>query len=207
MRAPAATENCTGACGEAGVPPSKAGSRRSTGRTMKRSWYTLTQLLASTVLLGSCADQISPDTAEPPFRTSVAPDGSWVRVIRPGFAGSTGFSFWVPPGFQQLALQPIDSDAAVYTRQGASIHYDFGVYTSAPDAEGTETVRKRIRIGDRTALMISYRRTDGRYVIRAWWEQVSRGRLGANHLLMVGEFSSEADRPELLGAIYSVRFR
>lgn len=173
---------------------------------MHETRYIVLALLALTVGAASCVSPISPENADPPLRTSIVPDDTWERVIRPGFGGSTGFSFSLPPRFEKLPVQPIDSDAGVYIRQEASIHYDFGPYTSAPDAEGTDEVMRRMQIADRTALVVSYRRTDGRRVVAAWWKEVSRSAVGANHLLMVSEFSSEADRPEILAAIYSVRF-
>ncbi len=174
---------------------------------MRRSLNNIARLvLASTVVLASCVGPVSPNRAEPALRTAVVADESWVRVIRPGFGGSTGFSFSLPPGFENANLSPIDSDAALHRRQEANLHYDFGAYTSAPHAEGTDTVKQRIRIGGRTAVVVSYRRPDGGSVVKAWWKEVSHGAIGPNHLLMMAEFTSETDRSELLAAIYSVRF-
>lgn len=175
---------------------------------MQRNGYALVGLLLGLATLASgCAGPISPERAHPPLHTTVTPADGWVRVHRPGVGAPGGFSFSVPPRFQKLNLQPIDSDAAVYARADAGLHYDFGAYTSAPSVEGTDGVKTRMRIGGRTAIVVSYRRPDnGRYVVKAWWADVSKGRLGANHLLMVAEFRDAQDRPELLAAIYSVRF-
>src|SRR5688572_23297611 len=115
-------------------------------------------LLSLTVLIAACNGPVSPERAEPALRTSVLPDDGWTRVVRSGFGGGQGFSFSVPRGFEKLNLQPIDSDAAVYVRGDASIHYDFGAYTSAPTVEGTDGVSQKIRIGGRSAIVVSYRR-------------------------------------------------
>jgi len=168
---------------------------------MQRSRYALAGLLLVLApLLSGCAGPVLPERADAPLYTNVTPGDDWTRVRR------SRFSFSVPPGFQKLNLQPIDSDAAVYARADASLHYDFGSYTAAPSIEGADGVRERMRIGGRTATVVSYRRSDGPYVVKAWWEDVSRGPTGPHHLLMEAAFRSAQDRPQLLAAIYSVRF-
>src|SRR5690349_1446260 len=90
--------------------------------------------------LSACASPVAPEDADPGLRTSVVPDQTWQRIVRPGFPAGTGFSFSLPPGFTQLDLRPIDSDAATYSRGQATLYYDFGPYTSSASADGTDVI-------------------------------------------------------------------
>ncbi|MEX2571949.1 MAG: hypothetical protein WD737_11675 [Gemmatimonadota bacterium] len=164
---------------------------------------TTTAVLA---LIGCAQAPVVPDHAPPGLRTSLVPTAEWERVTRPGFGAPPGFSFLLPPGFERFDLQPIDSDAATYVRGEAELHYDFGPYSGRPTATGGDVIEQQIRIGGRGARVVAYTRADGRQVVAAWWENVSRGPIGRNHLLIRAEFPSPADRDELLASIYSVEW-
>lgn len=127
----------------------------------------------------------------------------WERVERPGF------SFLLPPGFEKLDLQPIDSDAGVFARgETSTIHYDHGAY-SAPiqvPAGATEVVRDvRTRIGGREATLIAYRE-GGEWMVGARWDDLGASTLGELSLLLSGRTPHADVRDEILAAIHSVRF-
>jgi hypothetical protein len=153
-----------------------------------------------------CSGPTYPHDADPRLRTTVSVASDWQGVERPGWGGAPGFSFSLPPGFLRLNLQPIDSDAAVYERARGSLHYDYGAYTGPPSAEGRDAVRQRLRIGGRTAVVVSYVRPDGTWVTAAWWRALGKAQFGEIHLYMQVESTNPADRPELLAALYSVEF-
>lgn len=142
-----------------------------------------------------------PDALPDPLRSPAVATGSWARVERPGF------SFLLPPGFEDLGLQPIDSDAAVYARGADSrLHYDYGMYSGPLEvpAGATEVVRDvRTRIGGREVTLVSYRH-DGLRVVGARWAGL--GRMGAAEiaLVMLGSTPSADVRSEILAAIHSV---
>jgi hypothetical protein len=165
---------------------------------------TLTLLLASTTACGS--EPLSPAKADPRLRTSFIPGADWLLVKRPGF------SFLLPPGYEKLPLQPIDSDAATFASGASSLHYDYGWYTGAwtedgqPDGTPIEDlVRQRVSVGGRVAEVVSFRYADT-YVVRAWWRQVGQSHGQDEHLLVRIESNDPHEREVLLASLYSVEF-
>ena len=154
---------------------------------------------------GACGtDVLAPEDLPADLRPPELSIASWDRVVR------DGFSFALPPGFVKREGTPIDSDAASYAREDDDLHYDYGAYSGRWHATSNKPVSEIreawVRLGGRTAQLVSYR-LDGRYVIRAWWENVGRAPgLGDLHLVVRGESETEAGRRELLAVIHSVRF-
>ena len=148
---------------------------------------------------------VDPQSADPRLQTSVVPDDTWQRMSR------ETFSYAVPPGFQNLQLQPIDSDAVTFALGGSSLHHDFGWYTGPWSAEQhfggplSEVVEQRVRIGGRTAQLVAYR-SEGAWVVRAWWEKVRTRSSQDEDLLLHGQTDDARVRALLLASIYSVRF-
>lgn len=152
------------------------------------------------------AGPVGPDDADPGLRTSVVPGEDWVRVER------SSFSFSLPPGFEKLPLQPIDSDAAVYALLSSSFHHDYGWYTGPWTPEGqvdgfpiTDVVKQMVLVGGKRAEVVSFR-YGATYVVRAWWAHVARSHGQNEHLLVRIETDEPQVRQALLAAIYSVRF-
>ncbi len=170
----------------------------------RRSARYLIPLLA---LVAACdLGPLSPEHADPRLRTGLVPGADWSLIERPGF------SFLLPPGYRQLPLQPIDSDAATYASGESSLHYDYGWYsgpwTDMTEVDGTpveDRVRQRVWIGDRVAEMVSFR-YGGTYVVRAWWERVARSNDQDEHLLVRIDTDDAHEREVLLASIHSVRF-
>lgn len=156
--------------------------------------------------LGCGREVLGPEQTDPRLRTEVAPAPDWIFVQRPGF------SFLLPPGFQELRLQPIDSDAATYARVTSFLHHDYGFYTGPWSNEGQvdgspirDIVRQWVLIGGRVAEVVAFRYGEVS-VVRAWWGDVARSEGQSLHLLMRVETDDEHVRAELLASIYSVRF-
>jgi hypothetical protein len=163
-------------------------------------------VLASTLVFGACEPGVvDPNAADPRLQTSVVADGSWHRVERPTF------SYSVPPGFVDLGLQPIDSDAVTFAQGNSSLSHDFGWYTGPWRADQhhggplTDVVDQEVRIGGRTAQLVSYR-AGGVWVVRAWWGGVRTRGGQDDDLLLHGETDDFRVRGLLLASIYSVRF-
>jgi hypothetical protein len=118
----------------------------------------------------------------------------------------------VPPGFLKLDVQPIDSDAATHASGRSSLHHDYGWYTgpwSRAQHLGealSEVVEQDVRIGGRTAQVVSYRSGEV-WVVRAWWGRVRVQQGQGEHLLLSGETEDIRIREILLAALYSVRFK
>jgi hypothetical protein len=119
------------------------------------------------------------------------------------------FTYRIPPGFQNLNLQPIDSDAVMFAQGSSTLHHDYGWYTGPWSFEQhsgslpSEVVEQQVRIGGLTAQVVSYR--DGSvYVVRAWWSLERQGQ--QTYLLLEGRTEDTAVRARLLAAIYSVEF-
>lgn len=162
-------------------------------------------LVLASLLVACQLSAIDPQSADPRLQTSVVPDGSWQRMQR------ETFSYSVPPGFVNLQLQPIDSDAVTFALGGSSLHHDYGWYTGAWSPEQhhggalSEVVEQRVRVGGRTAQLVAYR-SDGVWVVRAWWEKVRTRSSQDEDLLLYGQTDDSRVRALLLAAIYSVRF-
>lgn len=175
-------------------------SRRRPGR-----WAPLP--LALLVLTTACGSgPTSPAKADPRLRTSFVPGADWSLIRR------AEFSFLLPPGYDKLPLQPIDSDAATYASGTSSLHYDYGFYTGPWSDGGQEDgatvqdlVRQRVSVGGRVAEVVSFRRA-GAYVVRAWWRRVGQSNGQDEHLLMRIDADDLHEREVLLAAIYSVEF-
>jgi hypothetical protein len=172
---------------------------------MKAVRVTARPLLFAIALLAACeAGIVDPEHADSRLRTSVVPDASW------GLLERDTFSYRIPPGFQNLNLQPIDSDAVTHASEGSTLHHDYGMYTGpwslqqhAGDPLG-DVVEQSVRIGGRTAQVVSYR-SDGVWVLRAWWALERQGQ--QTYLLLEGRTPDAAVRAQLLAAVYSVQFR
>lgn len=158
------------------------------------------------VVVASSCGVLDPEEADPRF-TPLDPDSTW------GLLEREAFTYRTPPGFENLNLQPIDSDAAAFARGDATLGHDYGWYSGPWTDDGTvggvpirEKVRREARIGGRTAEVVSFRYGD-RWVVHAYWPRVRR-RLGQDEDLVVrGETPHPSDRAELLATVYSVRFR
>jgi hypothetical protein len=162
-------------------------------------------LAAASLLVACQVGVVDPQSADPRLQTSVVPDDTWGRMSR------ETFSYSVPPGFMNLELQPIDSDAVTFALGGSSLHHDYGWYTGPWSAEQhyggalAEVVEQRVRIGGRTAQLVAYR-SDGAWVVRAWWGKVGTRRGQDEDLLLYGQTDDARVRALLLASIYSVRF-
>jgi hypothetical protein len=163
-------------------------------------------ILGAALVLGACEPGVvDPNAADPRLQTSVVADATWHRLAR------ATFSYSVPPGFVDLALQPIDSDAVTFALGNSSLHHDFGWYTgpwSADQHHGgplSDVVEQSVRIGGRTAQLVSYR-AGGVWVVRAWWGKVRTSGGQEDDLLLQGETDDFRVRSLLLASIYSVRF-
>jgi hypothetical protein len=161
--------------------------------------------LLTAALLAACgAGIVDPEDADARLRTPVVPDASWGRMER------DLFTYRVPPGFENLDLQPIDSDAVTHASGTSSLHHDYGMYTG-PWSLGqnvgvaiADVVEQTVRIGGRAAQLVSYR-SGGFWTVRAWWEMERHGH--QTYLLLEGRTEDPSVREQLLAAIYSVRFR
>ena len=167
----------------------------------------LTPLLYPLLLVGCGPGVLEPSEADPSLRTSVVPGAAWERIER------GAFSFLLPPGFEKLPLQPIDSDAATYALGSSSLHHDYGWYTGPWSPDGNldgdpvrDVVRQRVRIGGKEAELVSFR-YGSVLVVRAWWGSVARSYGQEEHLLLRVETDDPAQREQLLASIYSVGFR
>ena len=165
---------------------------------------TLAAAVAAALVLGCDSGIVEPEDADARLRTSVVPDASWARLER------DAFSYSVPPGFEDLQLQPIDSDAVTHASGSSTLHHDYGMYTG-PWSLGQhgagvvhEVVEQEVKIGGRAAQMVSYR-SDGFWVVRAWWDLERQGQ--QTYLLLEGRTADLSVRAQLLAAIYSIRFR
>ncbi|HZD03676.1 MAG TPA: hypothetical protein VE173_02125 [Longimicrobiales bacterium] len=143
-------------------------------------------------------DELPPSLRAPALSTS-----TWTRVQR------SGFSFLLPPGFENLGLQPIDSDAAVYVKdEASSLSYDYGAY-SGPihvPAGASDVIRNvRTRIGGREVTLLAFRE-GGAWVVGARWADLGHDAQGDLALVMTGRTPSEDVRDEILAAIHSVTF-
>ena len=163
--------------------------------------------LASLGLLACGPGIVEPEEADSRLRTSVVAGGDWQRVDR------EDFSFLVPPGFEKLALQPIDSDVAAWALGSSSLGYDYGWYTGPWSPEESidgqpvrDVTRQRVRIGGRTAEMVAFRYGTV-HVVRAWWGEVDRSHGQDEHLMLRIETDDRGLREQLLASIYSVQFR
>lgn len=159
-------------------------------------------LLFAALLLAACEPGVvGPDEVDAGLRTSVVPDASW------GYMERDLFSYRIPPGFQDLHLQPIDSDAVMFASGSSTLHHDYGWYTGPWSLEQSgapaELVEQRVNVGGRTAQVVAYR-SGSTYVVRAWWALERQGQ--QTSLLLEGQTEEAAVRPQLLAAIYSVRF-
>jgi len=164
----------------------------------------LLPLLAFTTACGS--GPLSPANADPRLRTSLVPGADWSLIRRPGF------SFLLPPGYEKLPFQPIDSDAATYASGSSSLHYDYGFYTGAWTDEGPvdgapieDLVRQRVSVGGKVAEVVSFRHAET-YVVRAWWSRAGRSNEQDEHLLMRIDTVDPHEREVLLASVYSVEF-
>ncbi|MEJ2204461.1 MAG: hypothetical protein P8170_10150 [Gemmatimonadota bacterium] len=158
------------------------------------------------VVSGCGGDVVGPEEADPRLRTDVTPAADWVLVQRPGF------SFVLPPGFEKLPLQPIDSDAATYALGESSLHHDYGFYTGPWSHDGPingtpirDVVRQYVQIGGKTAELVAFR-YGAIQVVRAWWRQVDTAHGQDEHLLVRIETPDTRVRAELLASMYSVDF-
>lgn len=158
------------------------------------------------VVSGCGSDVVGPEDADPRLRTDVTPAADWILVQRPGF------SFLLPPGFEKLPLQPIDSDAATYALRDSYLHHDYGFYTGPWSQDGLmdgtairDVVRQYVRIGERTAELVSFR-YGAIQVVRAWWSRVDTAHGQDEHLVVRIETPDVQVRAELLASIYSVTF-
>jgi hypothetical protein len=166
---------------------------------------TARSLLLVVTLLAGCEEGIvDPEQADSRLRTSVVPDASW------GVLERDTFSYRIPPGFQDLGLQPIDSDAVTHALNESTLHHDYGMYTGPWTLQQhsgeppEEVVEQRVRIGGRTAQVVSYR-ADGFWGVRAWWALERQGQ--QTYLLLEGRTPDLSVRELLLAAVYSVQFR
>ncbi|HSM61962.1 MAG TPA: hypothetical protein VK849_14230 [Longimicrobiales bacterium] len=173
-------------------------------RVHPRSALLLLPLLA--LALACDSGPLDPEDADPRLRTSVVPGEDWIRIERPGF------SFSLPPGFEKLPLQPIDSDAATYALASSYFHHDYGWYTGPWSNEGQidgdpirEVVRQWVLVGGKAAELVSFR-YGGTWVVRAWWGRVASSHEQDEHLLVRIETDDLQAREALLASIYSVRF-
>lgn len=162
-------------------------------------------LLGSLLLSGGCdgGPLVPPDALPPDLRAPAVSTRGWTLVERPGFA------FRVPPGFEKLDLQPIDSDAAIYENsEGSSLSYDFGIFGGSPSIpEGGEDVRRNVVtvIGGRRADLLAYRLGD-EWFVGARWPDLGRALGSTVSLVITGRASDRDVRDRILASIHSVRF-
>lgn len=123
----------------------------------------------------------------------------WELVERPGF------SFRIPPGFEKLDLQPIDSDAARFeTAVGASsLSYDFGFFSTDIDEDEADCTA---RIGGFDARLIVVNTQDRRTVSAFWPELPHEGPGPGDELTlrMDGEAANAEVLARVMAAIASV---
>ena len=123
----------------------------------------------------SCSDPLIPVDRLPAALADPALEtGGWTHVERPGF------SIRMPPGFQDLGLLPIDSDAAAWEdAHGSRLHWDYGPYTAHPSVpEGaSEVVDVQTRIGGREAVLQTYR-LGGGWTATARWDGLASDTFG-----------------------------
>lgn len=138
--------------------------------------------------------------------TGVDPSGP---CLAPGLDTSSwdvvdraGFDFRLPPGFVDLQLQPIDSDAQAYELGDgeAFLTYDFGFYT----ADLTDFVCS-VDIGGHPA-RVSLREEAGTTYVTARWRSVGQSQSGGpdTALLMRGETGRADAVDAMLAAIHTV---
>jgi hypothetical protein len=148
-------------------------------------------------------DLVAPEDLPDGLRAPALDTSSWERLVR------DDFSYAVPPGFVAVPGVAIDSDALGHARGEDGLLHDYGLYSGEWSPSPNEPISD-IRevwtvLGGRLAQLVSYR-LDGRYVVRARWEDVASGPSGVQHLVVRGESATLSTRDELLAAIHSVRF-
>jgi len=161
-------------------------------------------LLVGLAFPGCGGDLLGPGDELPDvFRAAGISTDGWRVVERPGF------SIRVPPGFEDLGLQPIDSDAAVFRKgEDSTLSYDHGVYSGPIQIppEATEVRRNvRTRIGGREATLLAYRHA-GDWRVAARWDDLGSSSVGELALLVVGVTPSVDVRDRIVAAIHTVRF-
>lgn len=169
---------------------------------------THTFIVGLAVLLPACAP--TPSTPQrgtcPPIAVSTE---GWLRVD-PG-----PFSMQVPPGFDRVDVQPIDSRAGAFRRtsNGAEITYDYGWYSNdlAPGATAlTDEARCTDTIGGLPVTIVTGEgnegsETAGSYVVAGTWRNVERGDQPV-HLTVWSTTRDSAEIDMLLAVLQSVQF-
>lgn len=164
-----------------------------------------TVALVAALAVAACSDPLVPPAGLPSaLRAPDVSTAGWRLLERPGF------SVRLPPGFEDLGLQPIDSDAAVFEKDGVStLWYDHGIYSGpirVPDG-ATEVFRDvRTRIGGRVATLVAFRE-GGEWLVGARWDGLGGHGPDEVALLVAGRTPLSGVRDEILAAIHSVRFR
>lgn len=162
-------------------------------------------LVASLLVAAGCdgGPLVAPEFLPAELRAPELETDGWTRVERPGFA------FRLPPGFENLNLQPIDSDAAIYeSGAGSRLSFDYGIYNvpiSIPEA--ADRVHRQVAtvLGGRPAVLVAFRH-DGDWVLGARWSDLGRAGGSPVSLQMVGRTADATVRERILASIHSVRF-
>ena len=122
-----------------------------------------------------------------------------------------GFSFRIPPRFEEVEVRSVDSQGGKRRTGDATIFYDFGPYSNPldPVEQGTFpdlTVCQR-EDGPDTLRIVVYRHNDtGNVRMGAHWAVLPDGFRGRILLTISGVVPDEHSRSEMLAVIRSVRF-
>jgi hypothetical protein len=172
-------------------------------------------------LSGACSSPIGPDKeldykalgAETVCMPEELPSTADWRIIDRG-----AFRYRVPPDFQQIQVQGIDSDVQLWAASELRFaSYDYGWYSNslvnAQDAlDGYSACREAIG-GYPAALIFGWDSAGGwgreggpKYIVAGSWRNVPPGREPAMHLTMTTAGDRIEDRPILLAILRSVEF-
>lgn len=169
---------------------------------------TRARTLAPLALLAACSTLVP---AEPPVAPCAVPP-----VDRAGWSleDEGDFSFSVPPQYDSVPTQGIDSRVGRYTRPDGSesVWFDYGRYSNDLRLDSERMADYQAcseEIDGELAYLVTYRvrddapaEQDRRYVAAATWRNLEP----EMHLTVQGEARSPETLPRLLAILRSVRF-
>ena len=124
----------------------------------------------------------------------------WQRI-----ADSSGFSFLLPPGFRENAVQQMDSHVRGFEADGLSLSFDYGhAPADPPAAAGIPDAHLECpaRIGGHDATVTLTWPDRIAYGVAATWPDAGRGM----HLWIGGDANTPDGQRALLTVLRSVRF-
>jgi hypothetical protein len=136
-----------------------------------------------------------------PTPTRLAPS-SWTSV------SGSAFRIRIPDGFRQVAVQPVDSETALFESAAGVLTYDYGPESAGiPDEEAPSIVQVVARCEteiDGRAVELGHFRVGQMHVLAAWWPNLGEAFGGPANLTLVGRSASPGVVDDLLATLLSV---